>query len=67
MGMRIKIRPRAPLPTPWKWEIYDDDAGKLVTASHLAYADRSEAYRAGADVLATMVSQQIEADPGTVK
>ncbi len=61
MGMRIKIRPRAPLPTPWKWEIYDDDAGKLVTASHLAYADRGEAYNAGQAVLAEMESR------GTVK
>jgi hypothetical protein len=36
-------------------------------ASHLAYADRGEAYNAGQAILAAMVSQQIEADPGTGK
>jgi hypothetical protein len=58
MGMRIKIRPRAPPPNRWKWEIYDDDAGKLVTASRLAYADRGDAYSAGASVLTAMLGKE---------
>jgi hypothetical protein len=31
---------------------YDDDAGKSVTASHLSYAKRGEAYDAGQAALA---------------
>jgi hypothetical protein len=57
MGIRIKIRPRAPPPTPWKWEIFDDDQSKLITASHLSYRSRGEAYSAGEQVLAEMVSK----------
>jgi hypothetical protein len=56
--MRIKIRSRAPWPTPWKWEIYDDDARKLVTCSHLSYADRREAHKAGRAVLAEMMAKE---------
>jgi hypothetical protein len=57
MGIRIKIRPRAPLPNPWKWEIFDDDQSKLITASHLSYGSREEAYSAGEQVLAEMMSK----------
>jgi hypothetical protein len=58
MGMRIKIRPRATWPAPWKWEIFDDDKSKLVTASHQAYESRADAYNAGAAVLAEMEDNQ---------
>jgi hypothetical protein len=55
MGIRIKIRPRAPLPNRWKWEIFDDDQAKLITASHLSYKSRRDAYKAGEAALATRV------------
>jgi hypothetical protein len=58
MGMRIKIRPRAPPPKRWKWEIFDDDQSKLITASHLSYEDRQDAYDAGQEALAAMVARQ---------
>jgi hypothetical protein len=58
MGVRIKIRPRAPLPNRWKWEIYDDDLAKLVTASHLSYEFRKDAYSAGQLTLAAMVTAE---------
>jgi hypothetical protein len=56
MGMRIKIRLRAPLPNRWKWEIFDEDLSKLIRASHLSYEFQRDAYQAGQAVLAAMVS-----------
>jgi hypothetical protein len=58
MGMRIKIRTRAPLPNRWKWEIFDDDQSKLITASHLSYESRENAYDAGKAVLAVMMTKE---------
>jgi hypothetical protein len=51
MELRMKIRQRAPLPTPWKWEIYGE---KLITAARASYASKAEAYEAGQAVLARM-------------
>ena len=62
MGIRIKIRLRAPPPNQWKWEIFDDDQSKLITASHLAYESRQDAYNAGQDVLAAMMGKEKPAD-----
>jgi hypothetical protein len=45
MTLSIKIRHRAPDPTPWKWEFYDDK--RLVTASHQSFASQAEAHRFG--------------------
>jgi hypothetical protein len=58
MGIRIKIRPRAPHPNRWKWEIFDDDQSKLITASHQSYASRAEAYADGQEVLAGMANNE---------
>jgi hypothetical protein len=58
MGIRIKIRRRAPLPTPWKWEIFDDASSKLVTGSRLSYASQRDACVAGELVLAAMVKSK---------
>jgi hypothetical protein len=58
MGMRIKIRHHGPLSAPWTWEIFDDHEFKLVTASHLSYALRQDAYTAGEVVLAAMVGDK---------
>jgi hypothetical protein len=55
MEMRIKIRHRAPLPTPWKWEIYGI---RLVTTGRESYASRTEAFKAGAAALADMVASE---------
>jgi len=57
MRLRIKLRFRDPLPTPWRWEIFDDTQQQLVTAASHGYADRDEAYRDGQTVAA-----KIEAD-----
>jgi hypothetical protein len=51
--MRIKIRHRAPLPNPWKWEIYVRD--RLVTGSHDSYASQDDAHRAARDALDRIV------------
>jgi hypothetical protein len=57
MEYKIKIRSRAKLPTPWKWEIHGD---RLITSEHESYASRDEAYWAGQAVLARMVQSNAE-------
>jgi hypothetical protein len=53
MEVRIKIRHRSPLPTPWKWEIYVGQ--RLITASKNSFASQDEAHGAGRDALARIV------------
>jgi hypothetical protein len=55
--MRIKIRCRSPLPTPWKWELFDDATTRLVTASALSYGTQREAFAAGEVELAKIIAR----------
>ena len=51
---RIKIRCRAPLPKPWKWEIHGD---RLIASGHESYASRAAANEAGQAALAEMIAK----------
>ena len=52
----VRIRHRAPLPTPWKWEICDGQ--RLLTASHESYASQFEAHRFGRRALRLMLRRE---------
>jgi hypothetical protein len=57
--MLIKIRYRDLSPTPWRWEIFDDEQHKLVTSSR-PFASQREAYADGQARLAEMVDVKPE-------
>jgi hypothetical protein len=52
---RIKLRHRARLPTPWKWEIHRD---RLITASHESYKTQTEAHTAGRKALRELLEKE---------